>query len=166
MSDAFGDSEMREKLRGALVEHDFTRGFPDGLLDVLVRCAVGVVNWQPDQVILREGQKADRFYLILRGDVALEIHSPGCQPRIIQTVNGGEVLGWSWIFAPFRWTFDARALTPTEAIELDGEMVRGDTGPEIDVEYRYMLMARFAKLIAERLQATRLQLMDLYANRS
>ena len=166
MSEDFAESEMREKLRGALVEHDFTRELPDGLLDELVRCTIGVVNWQPDQVIFREGQKADRFYLILRGDVALEIHSPGRQPRIIQTVNGGEVLGWSWIFAPFRWTFDARALTPTEAIELDGEMLRGDTGPEIDIEYRFMLMAKFAKLIVDRLQATRLQLMDMYANRT
>jgi CRP-like cAMP-binding protein len=166
VSEGLAETEMREKLRGALVEHHFTRGLPDGLLDELVRCTVGVVNWQPDQVVFREGQKADRFYLILRGDVALELHSPGSPPRIIQTVNGDEVLGWSWLFAPFRWTFDARALTPTEAIELDGEMLRGDTGPEIDVEYRYMLMAGFAKLMADRLQATRLQLMDLYANRT
>jgi CRP-like cAMP-binding protein len=166
VSEGLAETEMREKLRGALVEHHFTRGLPDGLLDELVRCTVGVVNWQPDQVVFREGQKADRFYLILRGDVALELHSPGRPPRIIQTVNGDEVLGWSWLFAPFRWTFDARALTPTEAIELDGEMLRGDTGPEIDVEYRYMLMAGFAKLMADRLQATRLQLMDLYANRT
>jgi CRP-like cAMP-binding protein len=165
VSENHPESELREKWKGALVEHHFTRGLPDGLLEELVRCTIGVVNWHPEQVIFREGQKADRFYLILRGDVALEIHSPGREPRIIQTVNGDEVLGWSWIFAPFRWTFDARALTPTEAIELDGEMLRGDTGPEIDVEYRYLLMARFAKLIVERLQATRLQLMDVYANR-
>jgi CRP-like cAMP-binding protein len=160
------EPEIKQKLRGALVEHRFTHGLPDGLLDELVRCAIGVVNWHPNQVIFREGQRAARFYLVLHGDVALEIHSPGREARIIQTVNGGEVLGWSWIFAPYRWTFDARALTPTEAIELDGEMLRGDTGPEIDVEYRYLLMAGFAKLIADRLQATRLQLMDMYANRT
>jgi len=152
-------------MRDLLAAHRFTSGFPEGLVDELAACALGTVRWEPGTVIFRQGQQADRCYLITHGDVALEIHSPGAQPRIVQTVNGGEVLGWSWIFAPFRWSFDARALTSTEAIELDGARLREDGACDLPAEYRYLLMARFARLIVDRLHATRLQLLDVYASR-
>jgi CRP-like cAMP-binding protein len=115
-------------------------------------------------VILRTGDPADRCFLITLGDVALEAHSPGSGPRIIQTVNAGEVLGWSWMFPPYRVAFDARVLTPTEALVLDGTALRECAAQ--DVELGYHIMRRVARMVVDRLQATRLQLLDMYARPS
>ena len=76
----------------------------------------------------------------------------------------GEVLGWSWLFPPYRWAFDARVLNPTEAFVLEGEALRKCMNEDHDLGFR--MMTRFSGLIAARLQATRLQLLDLYASRT
>jgi CRP/FNR family cyclic AMP-dependent transcriptional regulator len=109
--------------------------------------------------VAREGQAADTFYAIREGRVALEVESPGRRLRI-GTISEGAVLGWSWLFPPYRWSFDARALTPTAAIEFDGACLRGKC--EEDKELGYELMRRFAAIILDRLQSTRVQLLDVY----
>ncbi len=153
-------SELADLLRA----HPFVQGLAPGLLDRMSECIEGTVEWKPDQVIFREGGTADSCFLVLSGDVALEVHSPGRPPRIIQTVGSGEVLGWSFLFEPYRWAFDARALNASSALVLDGVKMRNCAADE--PEYGLQLMTRFAGLVIERLQATRLQLMDLYANRT
>jgi ferredoxin len=50
--------------------------------------------------IFREGEEANEFYIIRNGKVSPEIISPGKEPIIIQTLESGEVLGWSWLVPP------------------------------------------------------------------
>lgn len=157
---------MSEKvdIREELGKHPFMKGLSEELVSRMAECAEGISSWKDDEVIFRSGGEAAKFYLVRNGEVALEMHSPGAGSRIIQTVARGQVLGWSWLFAPYRWAFDARVLTPTDAIVLDGPEVRRILEEEPNLGYP--LMARFGGLIVARLQATRLQLMDLYASRS
>jgi CRP-like cAMP-binding protein len=110
--------------------------------------------------LFREGERADRFFLIRKGAVALEVHAPGAGPLVIETLGEGEVVGWSWLFKPYRWQFDARTTAPTGLIAFDGACLRGKC--DADHELGYQLMQRFASEMLERLQATRLQLLDLY----
>jgi hypothetical protein len=80
----------------------------------------------------------------------------------IHTRHEGEVLGWSWMVPPYRWHFDARASETTRAIAMDGKCLR--TKCDEDHDLGYEIMKRFSLVIAERLEATRLQLMDIYGN--
>ena len=112
--------------------------------------------------LLREGEPADRFYLIRDGAVALEVHAPGRGPIVIETLGAGDVVGWSWLFAPYRWQLDGRAIEPTGLVAFDGVCLRGKC--EADHELGYQLMSRFAATIVDRLQATRFQLLDVYGH--
>jgi CRP-like cAMP-binding protein len=146
-----------------LCAHPFVKDVERSSLEGLIEAAVGIVEWEPETIVARTGSIADRCYLVERGDLAIEVHRPGRRPRIIQTVNDGEVLGWSWVVEPFRWTFDVRALTPTAAIALDGVALRD--AMESDHELGYRILQRFSTVIAGRLEATRLQLLDVYGAR-
>jgi CRP/FNR family cyclic AMP-dependent transcriptional regulator len=112
--------------------------------------------------LLREGEPADRFFLIREGAVALEIHSPGRGAIVIETLHPGEIVGWSWLFAPYRWQLDGRTVEPTALVAFDGACLRGKC--EADHELGYQLMSRFAASLVQRLQATRLQLLDVYGD--
>ena len=90
----------------------------------------------------------------------MEIHAPPRGSIIIQTLDEGDVLGWSWLFPPYRWMSSAKAIELTRAIALDGKCLRGKS--EEDHDFGYELLKRFARVIQERLQATRLQLINVY----
>jgi CRP/FNR family transcriptional regulator, cyclic AMP receptor protein len=116
----------------------------------------------PGERLCREGDSADRFFLIERGVVALEIAVPGRDAILIETLHDGDLLGWSWLFEPHRWQFDARAVEPTDLLVFDGACVRERC--EADPALGYAFMQRFAAVMVERLQATRLQLLDVYGH--
>jgi CRP/FNR family cyclic AMP-dependent transcriptional regulator len=130
-------------------------------LKLLAGCA-GNVHFNAGAVLFREGDAADRFFLIRHGSVALELYVPARGPAIIETLEAGEVAGWSWLFPPYRWHFDARALTSVRATAFDGACLRGKC--EDDPKLGYELMSRFAQVLIERLQWTRLRLLDLYGH--
>lgn len=111
--------------------------------------------------LFREGEPAERFFLIRAGAVALEVGAPGRGPLTIETLHAGDVAGWSWLFEPHRWHFDGRVIEPTALIAFDGRCLLAKC--EADHELGYQLMRRFAATAVERLQATRLQLLDVYA---
>ena len=90
----------------------------------------------------------------------MEIFVPGRGHVVIETLEAGDVLGWSWLVPPYYWHFDARVVEPTRAIALDGECLRKKS--EDNHELGYQLLKRFFNVISSRLQATRLQLMDVY----
>lgn len=115
-------------------------------------------------MLLREGAPADRFFLIRSGTVALELHAPGRDPLLIQTLSDGDVVGWSWLFAPYRWQMDGRATTDCALIGFDGACLRAKC--DEDHELGFQLMRRFAAVVIERLQATRFQLVDVYGRAS
>ena len=142
-----------------LKEHTFFQGLKPDYIELLVECASNV-RFEVGELIFRQGQEANRFYLIRQGKVALEISAPGWQPLAIKTMTENEVLGWSWLFPPYQWHFDARALGLTRAIALDASCLRSKC--DRDPELGYELMKRFSFIMLETLQATRLQLLDLY----
>jgi CRP/FNR family cyclic AMP-dependent transcriptional regulator len=128
-------------------------------LETIAGCAV-TAHFGEGEYVFREGGAADTFYVILSGTVALETHVPGRGPARLLTLHEGDVLGWSWLFPPYRWHFDARALESVGALAFDGACLRRKS--DEDHELGYELMRRFAEVMVSRLQATRLQLLDVY----
>lgn len=138
-------------------------GLEAGHLALIAGCA-GNQHVGPGTLLLREGEPADRFFLIRHGCVVLELHAPGRQPLLIQTLHDGDVVGWSWLFPPYRWHMDGRATADCALVGFDGACLRGKC--EADHELGYELMKRFAANVIDRLKATRLQLLDVYGRAS
>lgn len=152
-----------QTLEPLLAAHPFFHDLPAHHLQLIVGCASNV-RFDPGQFIFREGEDANQFYLIRHGTVALETVAPGGETITIQTLDEGEMLGWSWLFPPYRWLFNARATTLVRAIALDGTCLR--TKCEDDHDLGYALVTRFAHVIMEQLDATRFQLLDVYGSHS
>lgn len=122
-------------------------------------CATNV-RFKAEEFLYREGDEANNFFVLREGKVAIEAFSPKRGAITIQTLTAGDVLGWSWLFPPYHTHFGARAIEPTRAICLDGKCLRNKC--EQDHDLGYELMKRFSEVIIQRLQATRLQLLDIY----
>lgn len=150
---------MTEQITDVIAAHEVLAGFPDDAITLIGGCARNVA-FNTDDLLLSEGQDATTFYLIRRGHVALEIHQPGRKPLVIETIGPDGAVGWSWLFPPYRWHFDARALEPVGAIAIDGACLRRKA--EADPSFGYQLMKRFAVTMLDRLQATRIRLLDVY----
>jgi CRP-like cAMP-binding protein len=148
-----------QTLEPILAGHPFLKGLAPEHISLLVGCATNRV-FNPGDYLAQEGDEADLFYFIRDGRVMVEIYSPEHGPISIQTLEGGEILGWSWLVPPYHWRFDAKALETTRAIVMDGKCLRGKC--DADHNLGYELMKRFAEVIADRVEATRMQLMDLY----
>jgi len=109
-------------------------------------------HFEAGDLIFSEGDPANRIYLLKNGKVVLECDSES-EPTVIQTLGPGDVLGWSWLFPPFYWHFDARAEQPTDAIFFYGTRLRELC--EADHDLGYELMKRTAKVAIKRLMAAR-----------
>lgn len=144
-----------------LKRHPFTGGLGDEALEFIAGCGRNH-SFKAGDYVLREGADADRFYLIRHGTVALEMQIPGKGRTTIRTLKDGDFLGVSWLIPPYRWSFDARAVTPVRAIGFDAACLRGKC--EADHDLGYALMMRFTPQIWERLRAARLQLADVYGD--
>jgi len=136
-------------------------GLPPEQLATVAGCG-RTCGFEGGAEIAREGGPADTFYAIRSGRVALDVAAPGPGALTIGTLGAGDVLGWSWLFPPYRWSFDARALEPVRAIEFDGACLRGKC--EADHDLGYEMMKRFMPVLIQRLQATRLQILDVYGS--
>lgn len=143
-----------------LAAHPFTHELPDVEREKLVRFA-RLQEFAPDEFLLREGRVADTFYLIISGHVGVELYLPERGVLRLQTLGPGEVVGWSWMLPPYRATFDIRALDHTQTVALDGEGLRAQF--KEDCALGYQVVQKLLGVVAQRLQATRLQLIDMYA---
>ncbi len=150
-----------ETLAPILGEHPVLKGLNPAHLDLIVGCASNV-RFNPGEFIFRAGQEANHFYVVRSGRVSVETFAPQRGAITIETVGDGELLGWSWLIPPFEWHFDARALNLTRAIALDARCLRGKC--DGDPALGYELLKRFSQVMEQRLEATRLQLLDLYVN--
>jgi CRP/FNR family cyclic AMP-dependent transcriptional regulator len=135
------------------------QGLAPAQLELITGCATNVRAGAGDY-IFREGGQADAFYAIRHGAVALELHVPARDAVTLETLHDGDLLGWSWLFPPYRWEFDGRVLEDSALISFDGACLRGKC--EADHELGHELMKRFSQVIIARLQATRLRLLDVY----
>jgi len=150
-----------ETLERILAEHPFFEGLAPEYLKLLVGCASNV-RFEVGSCLFRQGEEANQFYLIRHGRVAIEIKEPQCSPVVVETLEKDDVLGWSWLVAPHYWRSDGRAVEVTRAIALDGKCLR--TKCEQNHDLGYELMKRFIGILEQRLQSTRMQLLDVYAH--
>lgn len=120
------------------------------------------VHWPAGEVIFREGDEDHCIYLLLKGRVALDINFPTRGRIRILTVNENDIFGWS-AFLPVVKIRTAGALTilDSEAIAFDAAALRALC--DQDYELGYYVYQRLTNVIAGRLSATRLQLLDMYA---
>ena len=146
----------------AVREHPFLEGLAPNLCEIFCDCA-SIRRFASQQQIFHEGGEADHFYLIIRGNVALETFVPGCGMVTIQSLGAGDALGWSWLFPPHEWHFTATTREPTEVISLNAAALREKA--EADREFHDELVTRVAKTLHQRLLGTREQLVDLYGIR-
>jgi CRP-like cAMP-binding protein len=137
----------------------FFRGISEEHLRQVAEIAA-LVNFAQGTVIFREGEPASKLFLIVSGNVALELCAPGVGCRRILTVSEGELLGWSPVLEQSCLTATARALTNTLAVEISGGQIL--TMCEHNPRFGYEFMRRAALALAKRLTATRMQLLDVY----
>jgi CRP-like cAMP-binding protein len=143
----------------SLLGHPFFKGMKEEDVRTIADCGEDA-SFEVGQVIFRQNETAIRFFVILEGAVSLEIQSGEQAPLVIQTRGGGSVLGWSWIFPGEEWKFNATVLKPVKAIVINTPCLHSKI--KNDTELGFELMRRFAGIMVDRLQATRLQLMDIY----
>lgn len=142
-----------------LAAHPFMAGVPDRFLDRMAYYSHRA-TFHAGTRIFREGGRADRFWLIRDGLVSLDTHLPGRGDVVLETIGPGQVLGWSWLFPPYRWHFGATADTSVLAIAFDGAGIRAMCAAEPELGYE--LTRRLIEVVVERMQATRLRMLDLY----
>ena len=140
-------------------QHRFFAGLDEDMIALLAGCARNVV-FKPGQYLFHTGEDANEFYLIREGQVALDVVAPGKGAITFQTVGYGEIVGVSWLLPPYRWMHDARAVDQVHAIGMNAACLRGKCDADHDVGYE--MMRRFLPVLVSRLQATRLQLLDVY----
>lgn len=138
-----------------LAAQPFLKGMPMAHLELLAQDSMPA-EFKTDELIITEGGPANRFYIILEGRVELESPVRDDEPCHVQTLSAGDVLGWSWLFPPYYWHFDARAATPTKAIFFYGTRLRELCEENHDLGYE--LMKRVSEIVIKRLQATRREL--------
>lgn len=148
-------------LEPLLREHPFLLGLEPGHLAELARHATEG-DFEAGDLLLEEGGEAQETFLIYAGAVALEIHVPGRGTIQFQTLGPGDCLGWSWLFPPYRWHFDARAIEPTRVVALDGKGLRERC--EENRELGYDVAKRFLAVVLQRLERIRMQLLDVYGH--
>ena len=146
-------------LEQLLMEHPFFAGLDDSTVTMLVGCAANE-HFRPNQYLFHEGEPADRFFVVRRGRVALDVHVPGQAEHVIDTVDEGDVVGWSWLIPPYRWFFDARAVQDVSVVAFDATCLRGKC--DEDPALGYAIMQRAAQVMYRRLQSARVRLLDLY----
>ena len=149
-----------EALKLLLKEAAFFQDFDDATLNLIVPC-VSARTYDAGQYILRDGESADTFYLVRHGTVAIELAAPPRGRLVLQTLTEGDLLGWSWLVPPYRWSFDARAVSLVRCLSLDAKRLR--TLCDENREFGYLLLQRYVRVMAARLTAARLQMLDLYA---
>lgn len=148
-----------ENIEALLAKHAFFEGMDPNGVRFVAGCGVNR-QFMPGEYIFREGADADYFYLIRHGVIAVELHVPGREPMIVDTLGKGDILGSSWIIPPYRWMFDARVMQLARVISLDAACLRDKCNE--DPALGYDLMKRFAPVLAQRLAAARLRLIDMY----
>ncbi|HTS23152.1 MAG TPA: Crp/Fnr family transcriptional regulator [Casimicrobiaceae bacterium] len=150
---------MRETALAMLLHHPFVAEFEPRHVEKLAGLA-RQIRFERDQVVFREGDDCSEFYLIVTGLVALEIVAPGHTFRV-QTLFAGDELGWSALLMGRGKNFQARTLERVDALAFEGTELLAACRE--DTLFGFMLMQRLLAVVAERLQATRVQLLDMYS---
>ena len=135
--------------------HPAFEDLSDEDVTTLAGCAANR-KYAPGELLARNGEESDRTFLIRAGRVALAVHGA----TVTETAEQGDLVGWAWLFPPYRWHFDARALTPVRAIELDGACLRAKC--EANPRFGYEITKRILYRVHRRLERSRLQVQDVF----
>ena len=151
-------------LESIISAHYCFKGLDKNYLNMIIEKASDV-SFDTGELIFGENQDAEKFYIIQEGIVALETTlAPDRDPITIQMLGEGDILGWGWLFPPYKAHFDSKAVAPTRAVELDGKFIREQC--ENDHDLGYELLKRFAFIMQQRFQAVRLQNPNMYVVKS
>lgn len=150
-----------ETLEPILTKHPFFEGLEQSYLELLTGCATNE-RYNGGDYLFKEGDEANKFFVIRHGRVAIELAVPG-QLKTIYTHDAGDVVGWSWLFSPYHWHYSGRAMELTRVIALDGVCLRNKC--EQDPRLGYEFMKRFSHKMMKSLDSTRVQLLDVYGLR-
>lgn len=138
-----------------IANHPFLHGISASYI-ALIQEGAKQLQYEADDLLIKEDHPANRFFLIESGLVAVEALGPDHKVKLIETIGPGEPLGWSWLFPPFTWHFRARAVKTTDAIVLDGGRLLVLCEENHDLGYE--LMRRVTQIVVSRFQASRRQL--------
>ncbi|MFJ9566140.1 Crp/Fnr family transcriptional regulator [Streptomyces fuscichromogenes] len=119
------------------------------------------VSYAAGTRLFEEGLRADRFWVVRSGTVALDLHVPGRRPAVIETLGSGALVGWSWHFPPYVWQLGAEAVSPVRAWEFDAGAVLEMCAE--DAAFGRAVAVWVGQVLARRLHASRVRLLDLYA---
>ena len=139
--------------------HVFFKGLDPEYLELIAGCGKNIV-FNAGEVIAHEGDPADHFYIVRGGMAAIQVHLPEKGAVTLQTVGDNDIIGWSWLFPPYRWNFDVKAIEKTKMIALDGKCLRNKCEENHDLGYE--MMKRFSQILTRRLSAARMQILDVY----
>lgn len=150
--------EMKD-IKDIIKEHSFFKDLKPEYLEFIAGCGSNTI-FKAGDIILKEQEAADKFYLIRHGMVAIDICISSHSSITVQTIHDGDILGWSWLVPPHRNRFTARAVENTRAIALDGVCLRNKCEQNHDLGYE--LHKRLTAVFTQRLEVTRMQLLDMY----
>ena len=149
-----------ERISNALACHRFMSGLEAKHIEKLMKHATQA-TFEAGTYVFHESEPANSFYLIRSGRIHIEL-SAEHGTVLVQSVGPGDFIGWSWLLPPHKWRFDAHVVERSELIVLNGQELRDEL--EEDHELGYRLMLKFIEVIAQRLEGSRIQLMDLYGS--
>ena len=152
-------ASTEDTMRQLIVAHPFFEGLRPSHVHLLEECA-SFERFGMEQDIFREGQPADRFYIVHQGRVALQTFVPRTGAATVQTIEAGGALGWSWLYPPYEWRFTARAVEPVEAVAFDAVSLREKAAENHD--FGFVLLLRVGRVMLETLQGTRRKLVEFY----
>jgi CRP/FNR family transcriptional regulator, cyclic AMP receptor protein len=148
-----------QNLRRVLEEHPFVEGMQEDHLLTLVGCCSNT-RYSPGDYLFRGGQESHEFFLIREGTVSLELYVPQHGGLRVETRSGGDLLGWSWLIKPYRWHFDAKAITGVSTLMIDARCLRKKC--DDDHSFGYEILKRFAELMVRDVRSMSLQLTDMH----
>ncbi|MDH3636303.1 MAG: cyclic nucleotide-binding domain-containing protein [Gammaproteobacteria bacterium] len=147
----------KQSIEDYLSDHAFFSGMDDSYVKFLSDSATELQMKMGD-VLFQYGKPADKFYLLREGQMSIQVPALMGPALDIQTLGNDQILGWSWLIPPYRWSFMARALEDSDLIEFDGSAILARC--QEDPKFGYELFKRFAALMSERLDAARQKMMD------
>ena len=150
-----------QTLQPLIADIAFFKGLKEEHLALITGCASNV-RVEAGTFVGRAGDPADQFWVVREGRMALELVVPGRGRITIATMAEGEVVGFSWLLPPYHLHFDVRAVTETRALVFDGRCLRGKCAS--DTTLGFELLSRFSRVMADRIRAMSLQLLDVYGD--
>ena len=140
-----------------LATHPFFSGLSDDILKFLCECSE-TFEIKKGQILFRQDEKADKFYIVRNGRISIEIPAIMGPTLELQSLGNDQILGWSWLISPYKWSFQAEAEEDTELLMFDGAAILAHC--EQDSRFGYELLKKFAALMSIRLDAARKRMMQ------